>query len=354
MKKAEFKKIKPPTPQHLNSLKQQGYTYKTIATVYGVSERTVRNWKKENNKPKQKRGRKSKLCSKLFIELLCFLKFDGKSSTQQEIADYISKKMKQKVSRFAIHRILKKLGVTRKKMTNHYSEQLKHTKQIRKFKKIMPRLSQSHFFALDECSFHLNEVPRYGYSHKGSRVHYKKLGRQGNNHTLILCIQNIENKGIIHYELIQEGMKTESFHNFLTNLKLPFSTRKQCLLMDNLPVHKARKSCLDLKLTPIKELLESKRIKPIYLPPYTPELNPAELCFNFIRQKVEKNKPRTYEELKLEIDKIIGILNEKDLTQYFRHSSDYDFSERKDSSFMKLCNRWDVIRLESGNLIRNL
>ena len=246
--------------------------------------------------------------------------------------------MKQKVSRFAIHRILKKLGITRKKLTKHYSEQSKHTKQIRKFKKIMPRLSQSHFFALDECSFHLNEVPRYGYSHKSSRVHYKKPGQQGENHTLILCIQNVANKGVIHYELIKEGMKTENFHSFLSNLKLPFNTRKQCLLMDNLPVHKARKSCLDLKLTPIKELLESKGIKPIYLPPYTPELNPAELCFNFIRHYVEKNKPRTFEELKLVIDKIIDMLNEKDLTQYFRHSSDYDFGEKKDNSLDKL---WD-------------
>ena len=42
MRKAKFKGIKPPTPQHLKSLKQRGYTYKTIADVYGVSERMVR------------------------------------------------------------------------------------------------------------------------------------------------------------------------------------------------------------------------------------------------------------------------------------------------------------------------
>lgn len=37
------KGVKPPTPQHLKELKQKGYTQKDIATVYGVSERTVRN-----------------------------------------------------------------------------------------------------------------------------------------------------------------------------------------------------------------------------------------------------------------------------------------------------------------------
>ena len=43
MRKTEFKGLKLPTPQRLKELKQKGYTQKDIATVYGVSERTVRN-----------------------------------------------------------------------------------------------------------------------------------------------------------------------------------------------------------------------------------------------------------------------------------------------------------------------
>lgn len=249
------------------------------------------------------------------------------------MADYASQKAGQKVSRYTILRILKKFGITRKKLTNHYSEQVRHTKT--KIKRIITRLSRLYTLALDECSFHLNEAPRYGYSHKSSRANYKKPGKQGNNHTLILCIQNVANKGVIHYELIEKGMKTENFHNFLTNLQLP-KGKIHYLLLDNLSVHRAKKSCLDLNLTTIKELLESKRIKPIYLPSYTPELNPTELCFNFVRQQVEKNKPRTFEELKLIIDKIINILNQQDLTQYFRHCSEYDFGRKIDKSAEKI------------------
>jgi transposase len=89
--------------------------------------------------------------------------------------------------------------------------------------------------------------------------------------------------------------------------------------MDNLPIHKAEQSCIKLGLISIKELSESKNVEIIFLPPYTPEMNPVEYCFNLIRQWVEKNKPGTYEKLKLVIAKIINILNEKDLTEYFRH-----------------------------------
>jgi transposase len=320
MKEAKFKGIKTPTPQHLKSLKQQGYTYKTIATVYGVSERTVRNWKKDNDKSKKKRGRKSKINGRLLWDLFFFLYGQGsrKSYTQQKMANYFSKKAGEEISKYSIFRALKKLDFTRKKLTNHYSEQLNHLRKISKFKKLFPRLPQNRIIAIDECGFHLNETPRYGYSHKSSRANYRKSGQPGNNHTLILCIQNVNGKGVIHWELIQGGMKTENFHSFLTNLKLP-NESKHYLIMDNLPIHKAKQSCIKLKLTPIKELLESKNIEPVYLPPYTPEMNPVEL----IRQQVEKNKPRTYEKLKLIIAKIINILNEKDLTEYFRHCRNY-------------------------------
>ena len=120
-------------------------------------------------------------------------------------------------------------------------------------------------------------------------------------------------------------MKTQNFHDFLTNLQLP-NESKHYLIMDNLPVHRARQSCIKLGLAPIRELLESKNIEVIFLPPYTPEMNPVEYCFNFIRQQVEKNKPRTYEKLKLVIAKIINILNEKDLTKHFRHCQNYNYS----------------------------
>ena len=92
--------------------------------------------------------------------------------------------------------------------------------------------------------------------------------------------------------------------------------------MDNARIHHATKSCQKLGLSTIRELLTNNNVKPSYLSPYTPELNPVELCFNFIRQQMEKNRPKTPQELKLTIDKIINILNQKDLTKYFRHCFD--------------------------------
>jgi len=113
-------------------------------------------------------------------------------------------------------------------------------------------------------------------------------------------------------------MKSVNFHQFLTNLKLS-TNEKHHLLLDNLKAHYATKSCQKKGLSTIRELLESKNIEPVYLPPYTPELNPTELCFNFLRNNTENKRPRTTEELRVSISKAMKILEEQDLSQHFQH-----------------------------------
>jgi len=309
-------------PSQINFLKREGLTQKKIANLCLRNERTIRRWKtKPLYKRKQKTGRKAKIPFKDFVSLMAHI-LQGNNLTQQEMANYLLKEKGLSVSQQAVSRMIKKHDITHKKITYHSADQLRYKKKIKQFiEATKPLLAIVPFSALDECSFHLNEVPRRSYATKGWRANSRKPSSKGKNHTLILFIRNVKNKGVIHYELIQGGMKSKNFHEFLTNLKLPANERHY-LMMDNLSVHHANQSCLDLGLTPIKELLASKNIQPTYLPSYSPELNPTELCFNFIRKSIEGQKPRTYEELKLAIDKAVALLQEKDMTEYFRHCFD--------------------------------
>ncbi len=309
-------------PHQINFLKKEGLTQKKIANLCLRNERTIRRWKNEPlYKRKHKTGRKAKIPFKDFVSLMSHI-LQGNNLTQQEMANYLLKEKGLSVSQQAVSRMLKKYDITHKKITYHSADQLRFKKGIKQFiETTKPLLPIVPFLALDECSFHLNEVPRRSYATKGWQANSRKPSSKGENHTLILCIRNVKSQGVIHYELIQGGMKSNNFHEFLTNLNLP-SNEKHYLIMDNLKVHHANQSCLDLGLTPIKELLASKNIQPTYLPSYSPELNPTELCFNFIRKSIEKQKPITTEELKLAIDKAIALLQEKDMTEYFRHCFD--------------------------------
>ena len=82
-------------------------------------------------------------------------------------------------------------------------------------------------------------------------------------------------------------MKSKDFHEFLTDFNPPNNSKKNYLIMDNLSVHKATKSCIKLGLSTIKELLASKNIEVIFLPSYTPELNPVEKINGILKQYVE-------------------------------------------------------------------
>ncbi|CAG8650383.1 5688_t:CDS:1, partial [Paraglomus brasilianum] len=156
-----------PTPQVLKELNKE-VKWEKIAQAYGVSERTIYRHVKVSKK-KLKRGRKRKIGGKVRDLLLDFTAYRSEDNTltQQEMADLIQKKEKVIISQQTISRFLKKRKRTNKKITPRYQE-LKIS-EVREFGKVIHILSLSHFSAIDECHFYLNEAPRRGYSPIGQR-----------------------------------------------------------------------------------------------------------------------------------------------------------------------------------------
>ena len=62
---------------------------------------------------------------------------------------------------------------------------------------------------------------------------------------------------------------------------------------------------------------------------YAPIINPAEYCFNLLRQQTEKQKTRSYKEMREAIEKVVELLNQKDLSKCFWHCANY--FDRKDA-----------------------
>ena len=99
--------------------------------------------------------------------------------------------------------------------------------------------------------------------------------------------------------------------------------REEELIKKLSKIHHAPDKRKELKLPSIGKQLAKKNIEPRYIVSYSPQLNPTELCFNFLRQQIEKNRPRNLEELKSYIGKKVEVLNQKDLTKYFNHCFNY-------------------------------
>src|SRR4051812_10700234 len=115
-------------------------------------------------------------------------------------------------------------------------------------------------------------------------------------------------------------MKSKDFHEFLTDFNPPNNGKKNVLIMDNLSVHKATKSCQKLKLSTIAELLASKNTEIIFLPSYTPELNPVEKKNHLLKGDVRKAEARTRERLISVIEERVKFFQQEDLTKYLHNS----------------------------------
>jgi len=306
-------------PQQIAKLRQT-HSWKWIADFCQANERTVRRWNNPIKRPKHKKGRKLKIDDHKLMLLLSFFSRNN-TKTQQEAADYLFRQTGELFGQSAISRALKREGITHKKAAKRYSEQ--NLEKVRHFLiDNYPLYSSPYCLAVDECGFNLGEAARYAYSRKGCRAVISRPGQRGSNYTLILCIQNIEKQAVISYKLIKGGAKAKDFHDFLKDIKLP-KNKEHYLLLDNAKVHHATKTCRDLGLASIEELAKQKGVKLKYLPSYSPQINPAELCFNTIRHNIEKSQSWEFGKLELVIDREISILQQKNLTKYFHHCRDY-------------------------------
>jgi transposase len=90
-------------------------------------------------------------------------------------------------------------------------------------------------------------------------------------------ISTLTNQGILRFRVFQENFNGEVFINFLRRL-VRDRGKKVYLIVDRHPVHISRK---------VQQWVERHRteIRLIYLPPYSPELNPGE----FLNQDVKTN-----------------------------------------------------------------
>lgn len=101
------------------------------------------------------------------------------------------------------------------------------------------------------------------------------------------------------------------FIRYLDTHILPILTNEQTLIMDNHPVHHAKV---------VKKYLHEKAINVLYLPAYSPELNPIEEAFSKIKNYIKKQKAWTVDKLKYVIKDAFNIITENDAYGYFNHA----------------------------------
>ncbi|MGH9946640.1 MAG: transposase [Pyrinomonadaceae bacterium] len=80
--------------------------------------------------------------------------------------------------------------------------------------------------------------------------------------------------------------------------------------MDNLGAH---------KVAGVIEAIEARGAKAIYLPPYSPDLNPIEKCWSKIKTYLRAVKARTREALETALKEALLLITPNDDDGWFAH-----------------------------------
>jgi transposase len=124
----------------------------------------------------------------------------------------------------------------------------------------------------------------------------------------VLSSMSVEGMGP---SLTVEGATTSVvFEAYVEQVLAPTLRRGQVVVMDNLSAHKGER---------VRELIEERGCKLIYLPSYSPDLNPIEEAFSKIKRLVRKAEARTREALIEAIGSALSVVSSKDARSFFEH-----------------------------------
>ena len=85
----------------------------------------------------------------------------------------------------------------------------------------------------------------------------------------------------------------------------------QVVVMDNLGAHRPKK---------VRELIEGRGCDLIYLPPYSPDLNPIEEAFAKIKDMLRRAGARTKDALVEMLGEALSAVSARDALGYFEHA----------------------------------
>jgi transposase len=147
----------------------------------------------------------------------------------------------------------------------------------------------------------------YGRAEPGKRVLDHVPGDRGGNVSTI---------GAVGLEGIRTGLSVpgaidgETMLFFVEELLVPTLNRGDIVVMDNNPIH---------KLDEIEDAIEAAGAWVLFLPTYSPDLNPIELCWSKVKSCLRSLKPRTLPNLLDTLGHAFSSITQPDILNWFQH-----------------------------------
>ena len=148
------------------------------------------------------------------------------------------------------------------------------------FTKALPRL-----IFIDETSTNTKLTKRTGWSPKGER--YRTNAPSGQWHTQTF-IAGLRCHGMVAPWIVNAPMNARRFEAWIETQLAPELQPGDVVILDNVAFHKSGRAA---------ELVRKRGAWLLFLPPYSPDLNPIEMAFSKLKALLRKKAARTFDTL---------------------------------------------------------
>jgi transposase len=116
--------------------------------------------------------------------------------------------------------------------------------------------------------------------------------------------------GVVCSAVVDGAVNRDVFEAFVERVLIPELRPGDVVVMDNLSSHKGVR---------VRELIESAGAELVFLPPYSPDLNPIEMVFSKIKQLLRSLACRTRHALWRAMQSVLDRVTPTDAANCFRH-----------------------------------
>ena len=160
---------------------------------------------------------------------------------------------------------------------------------------------------MDETWAATNMTRRYGRAPRGQRL----VGAVPQGHwKSTTFVAALTTAGLTAPLVIDGAMTGDLFVAYVEQVLVPSLVAGDVVIMDNLSSHKRAR---------VRELIEAAGGTLLFLPPYSPDLNPIELAFAKLKALLRKAGRRTVEGLWHFLGEALDAFSPQECQNYFRH-----------------------------------
>ncbi|CAA9431097.1 hypothetical protein AVDCRST_MAG82-2112 [uncultured Rubrobacteraceae bacterium] len=162
---------------------------------------------------------------------------------------------------------------------------------------------------MDESGFNTSMTRLRARAPRGKRAYGKVPRKRGKNTTLIASI-TLEG-GMGESMTVEGATDALAFETYVEHFLAPSVCEGQVVVLDGLGAHRTDR---------VMELIEGRGADLVFLPSYSPDMNPIEEAFSKIKALVRKAGARVREELVGTIARALAAVTLEDAAGWFAHA----------------------------------